>query len=1676
MPEQNIESLSSGSRTPSFLIGVTIERKDGKGIFDLFSNQSMGKGNELLTEIKIVQSIFNPYISGYIELYDKGDWIGELNITGFETITLKFGADAESQKTKEVKARIYEIKLINDLARSPKINVIEKANLYRLEFISEQIFDSQFTENFLKNKDFVGVISKSTESNSKIKGLINEISDKYNLKPIEIQETQNGVWIKKDEISISVSNEKGQFEIVHLLNYVTNYAISPENPYAVNFFFWQDTDGWHFKSIEKLINEQKDKSDDELTYFVLGTEDEVDPKRVRSMVVNNQYNSLSLLNDKTLTSFYKKIEPDFSNPYSVFLSSSDGFTYSIVDYDYHRDFNKVSHIESNKLVSESLNTRLSDLDVSSSNSRIYDDLSSFYDFKKYNTPFQHWMQQSAERGFGARPDQTATIWWDYLGRTADSRWSNVTWQSQFDICDLDFLKFNDIYTKIREPLKIKRELFTHKKNIKRKWEAYRCAVCCLGSSNYGGTGDIKLLNEFRDTSGITFNILFGATGIFSDVGTEYKIAAAGSFTDAVNYDIRDTKSENGLTLSYDFTKEPYNKTIGEFYNIKEEIPNFVKYSLEQSIALYDQAISFYDKRIQIIQSFLDNADDYISSANSYISQNTKNSEETSGLIDPTTGPTLQTTWNGPKEFPFNPEPPVFYAPWMNGTPFPYRQLREGTSLSGFNYVDGLEYIYDDNLKIIDIKNKPTKPIPDFVSRCSKDKYMPGKAHIVRNLDTFRLTNYGSTTNQTSDQVFFIEPLKYNISTSGILEGLYYNQMSNDPYSVPDGIESQYEEASNSLRQCIDDGNCFNTLCFEPLIIEIQKRIGEQEIQIVKFERDLYVYLRDLAQNTFIPKWKEMYSEWWNRKAFFISKPVGTSIFTGITGGRQNKLIQPLSLQNIKSIKRKEIKGSRYEILAKSKLGITGASAGQWLYDIYFANNAENNPNGYKPENGKTWWEQDNNHPYYSQGYDTRYGKSAFVTKRKLNNWYEYYDANPLNNKPWQTDDVLPLSNRQQKQTAFVIATEQQIEDLDLSISNLGYALTHLESMQPIVEDDFINAFNIFDENISEKKPPNIKKEELSSYVRIEFISPLGLDRIADFPDGFIRDSGSEYFLPYLVQLTAGPNGRQTVRNNIAIIGMDPYGFDVAIKKQKIENRYEAREYSWWNKYSPINFGSDLSDAGMDLWPEQGFNVETPYYTTDIETSIPQIKDGYSFEYYYWERGGPNSKNPGFESKGIDSQYKQTALGSGYLMSSHKKIKPHRSWWSFYIPTNLFVKNKLFNPSLGYASGALNQFSFNNFYGYNSDAWFGLGSYRGPLLDYSVSNNTNNYGYWYNTNTNDQSSTNNNRFDSRWIELNYGEDTIQLLNNYDLNGKFIKNRAIDGESENILPHTDTSIEERYPELKQYFGNDILHWLSADYALYRPGLVTEDLWKYDLSGETDYGIITPPINEPNYDLFDQNFAAQFMVYAKTNNLCNKFTCANPLGITDSSGCSEDNPYCNCPAQDHMPIEPEPTYLELYSLYNEIRECDLIEENLGKDYLGCIWSDPNNPCSCNCPEIGKKFAEYLKYTRTYATFWGTPNHVPLHRMSLMNQLSSQQMSITVAATDTVKIGDIIRIYHENPQTPTLYLNKEKVLSGKWMVIGMNYKFLKETVQYLELVLTRDTLPVSPDIGISPITAYMI
>jgi hypothetical protein len=275
---------------------------------------------------------------------------------------------------------------------------------------------------------------------------------------------------------------------------------------------------------------------------------------------------------------------------------------------------------------------------------------------------------------------------------------------------------------------------------------------------------------------------------------------------------------------------------------------------------------------------------------------------------------------------------------------------------------------------------------------------------------------------------------------------------------------------------------------------------------------------------------------------------------------------------------------------------------------------------------------------------------------------------------------------------------------------------------------------------------------------------------------------------------------------------------------------------------------------------------------------------------------------------------------------------------------------------------------------------------------------------------------------------------------------------------------------------YFRDSLMHYLSGSFMLYRqPGLVrVEDLWKYDLSGETEYGLVTPPV-DTEYDFFDRNFAMQFVVYARGTRSCEDIglKCMNPKAIKDgaiqSAGGCEYDPYCNCPAKQLMPTESEPTYLELYKLYNEMNECSLIQKHLGNDWLGCEWSDPNSTCSCNCPEQGSKFKDYLEYTRTYATFWDVNKYHPLFRIAQTNQLTAQKIKIRIPPNGTIKIGSIVELIIEN-ELPEETINKYKKVSGRWLVAEIEHIMPGTLGYYMNVTLVRNSLHYDPNLAQAP------
>jgi hypothetical protein len=120
-------------------------------------------------------------------------------------------------------------------------------------------------------------------------------------------------------------------------------------------------------------------------------------------------------------------------------------------------------------------------------------------------------------------------WEEYS--VSNPKWLKTLYQPPYDITDLDPEILNIIHEKIRKPLIENRNRYAYLKNIKRKWEVFRCTVCCHENGALGSTKDIEIFTNPGEISGYTYNALFGATGLFADMDQSYKIAAAGSFTD-----------------------------------------------------------------------------------------------------------------------------------------------------------------------------------------------------------------------------------------------------------------------------------------------------------------------------------------------------------------------------------------------------------------------------------------------------------------------------------------------------------------------------------------------------------------------------------------------------------------------------------------------------------------------------------------------------------------------------------------------------------------------------------------------------------------------------------------------------------------------------------------------------------------------------------------------------------------------------------------------------------------------------------------------------------------------------------------------------------------------------------------------------------------------------------------
>jgi len=335
-----------------------------------------------------------------------------------------------------------------------------------------------------------------------------------------------------------------------------------------------------------LRQDSSGKIKDPIDGFLV-TIDETNPKQIFEIKVFREYNIQNLLNSGSLFSFYKRFDPNYENPYLDFTDSLEAIKVKDITYNYNDNYEDIVQIDEFKLVPNSFDTNpILPNGKPKQSARVDDEIYGYFNKNFLNTPNHQ--------------D------WEVYGKSASTPWSKVAWQPQFDLTDLEFSVFKTIQNDIRKPLASKRQEYARKKNIKRKWETYRCTVCCHENGALGSTADIALFNNPGPVNGFTYNALFGPTGIFSEYSEDYKIVAAGSFTDLLNYDSGNTLYQHGLTYSYDLTKEPYNQSIGQFFNLTgPEVPTaYSEFVLNRATRLYDILLNKINQRISDLNSFV----------------------------------------------------------------------------------------------------------------------------------------------------------------------------------------------------------------------------------------------------------------------------------------------------------------------------------------------------------------------------------------------------------------------------------------------------------------------------------------------------------------------------------------------------------------------------------------------------------------------------------------------------------------------------------------------------------------------------------------------------------------------------------------------------------------------------------------------------------------------------------------------------------------------------------------------------------------------------------------------------------------------------------------------------------------------------------------------------------------
>ena len=328
-----------------------LDSDDGNLVTNLLSGKK-----KMLEQIVLYENMFSTYMSGAIFLTDIEAKGIRNSFSPGDNLTIavrKFKRENADDGDIEVglSERTFSIYRVESIAptettntRSYVLHFASPSYVVLNQIASDHVFgeymgkisnsqlSDNFTSSYLIGGESEGEVKQEEGKKKKERicegasvpeerGLVNTLVEDYlsladgvegTPVPFEIENSKNSIWYRQFFPVVSANLDDYKAESLYtLLQDCADYAQNNKNPYAVNFHFWQDLDGIHFRSVESLLADQQYgnefPSDRIYTFAPDANQQKSSQKfnRVNELEVYNYVDLVELLTNGSLASIYR---------------------------------------------------------------------------------------------------------------------------------------------------------------------------------------------------------------------------------------------------------------------------------------------------------------------------------------------------------------------------------------------------------------------------------------------------------------------------------------------------------------------------------------------------------------------------------------------------------------------------------------------------------------------------------------------------------------------------------------------------------------------------------------------------------------------------------------------------------------------------------------------------------------------------------------------------------------------------------------------------------------------------------------------------------------------------------------------------------------------------------------------------------------------------------------------------------------------------------------------------------------------------------------------------------------------------------------------------------------------------------------------------------------------------